>query len=246
MRRIYQKAVITIMVSLFAGAGAASPAMAGNADAQAFQQRMLARQDALESVGQELVWWEAAAEAWAINNQGIHQPWFLYNMGSASASAAASACGVQNIVGLQTQRLGSNIQANGRYYLPVHFTPPYRGAWCAVVYPNVGTYTTGGANVPEADVIAYVVPGERSSQNTLLRDEPAQLSAMEASAMNSRLLSSSDAVTLMQKQTSSTSTSTAPSQPQMTWTSPSFSTATVGGQSIMQSMQSISNGMVIK
>ena len=243
MRGIHRKAVITIMgLSLFAGAGAASPAMAGDANDQAFQQQMLARQDALESVGQELVWWEAAAEAWAINNQGIHQPWFLYNMGTSSAGVAASACGVQNIVGLQTQRLGSNIQVNGRYYLPVHFTPPYQGAWCAVVYPNVGTYTTGGANYPEADVIAYFVPGERSSQHTLLRDEPAQLSAMEASAMNSRILSSSGAVTLMQKQSAGQSSGSS----SMTWTSPSFSSATLGGQSIMQSMQSISNGMVIK
>ena len=239
MRKICRKTVITIMgLSLFAGA--ASSAMAG-ADDQAFQQRMLARQDALASVGQELLWWEAAAEAWAINNQGIHQPYFLYNMGTSSASAAASACGVQNIPGLRTQRLGSNIQANGRYYLPVHFTPPYQGAWCALVYPNVGTYVSGGANYPEADVIAYVAPEERSSQNTLLREEPAQLSAMEASAMNSRILSSSDAVTLMQQQSAGQSSGSS----SMTWMSPSFSTATLGGQSIMQSMQTISNGMVI-
>lgn len=240
MRKISRKTVITIMgLSLFAGA--VSPAMAG-ADDQAFQQRMLARQDALQSVGQELLWWEAAAEAWAINNQGIHQPYFLYNMGTSSASAAASACGVQNIVGLRTQRLGSNIQVNGRYYLPVHFTPPYQGAWCALVYPNVGTYVSGSATYPEADVIAYVVPGERDSPDTLLRDEPAQLSAMEASAMNSRVLSSSDAVTLMQKQSAGQSSGSS----SMTWTSPSFSSATLGGQSIMQSMQSISNGMVTK
>jgi len=164
------------------------------------------RQAAQANLANEMAIWEFAAQKWAsdslypyLQKQGVSTqkapfpPVLLYD-GNESLCAAGSIAG-GHVVAFN----GTTQTSDGSsHFLPTNFTPPYQGAYCAIVYGGLGKATVNGTSYPGADVFAYFVPGEQDSHSVLLKNLPAASAALDISQGNEKYHAQNNAMPIWQ------------------------------------------------